>query len=762
MANDIRSLRPIDALRLVNSTRIGPVLDSSGMRRLMDAGGLLVGDGKRLDLLKLAAWLRNRRAEQTNPDAKGRKERDYEAHRAAMAARSRAKALAGREVGPLPSVADPERRERCRTSFRLFCETYFAETFNLGWSDDHLKAIARIEDACIRGGLFAFAMPRGSGKTSLVEAACLWAILFGYRRFVALIGPTEDHAERLLESIKLAVETEDLLLDDFPEASYLIRKLEGIVSRANGQLLGGERTHIEWGAKSVVFPTVPGSSCSGAIIRVAGLTGQIRGMVHRTTKGQKLRPDLVVLDDPQTDESARSPSQCSERVSVLSGAILGLAGPGKKISGFMPCTVIKPGDMADQILDREKHPAWQGERWKLVVRWPDREDLWLRYAELRKASQRNGGRGETATAFYGENREAMDAGGEVAWEHRRNEDQLSALQHAWDLRIDHGDRAFFSEFQNDPLPDIEANADDLDPDDIERKVNGLSRAELPVDASAVTMFVDVQQAALYWLIAAWAPDFTGAIIDYGTWPDQKSDYFTLAEVRRTIARAAPGASFEGMIYKALSECCGEQLRREFKAANGATLRVSKCLIDANWGRSTEIVYQYARQGDFAGIVSPSHGRYYGASSLPFSDHRPVPGERMGHRWRIPPPSGRRAVRYVLFDTNWWKSSVADRLRLPIGDRGALSLWGGPRTSHRMLAEHLTAERRIPTEARGRKVDEWKLKRPGLDNHLLDCIVGASVAASIVGVAVAGPSNAVPAAKRKVRLSELQAKKRGAA
>ena len=31
--------------------------------------------------------------------------------------------------------------------------------------------------------------------------------------------------------------------------------------------------------------------------------------------------------------------------------MLGLAGPGKKISGIMPCTVIRPGDMADRILD---------------------------------------------------------------------------------------------------------------------------------------------------------------------------------------------------------------------------------------------------------------------------------------------------------------------------------------------------------------------------------------------------------------------------
>jgi hypothetical protein len=58
--------------------------------------------------------------------------------------------------------------------------------------------------------------------------------------------------------------------------------------------------------------------------------------------GQTVRPSLVVLDDPQTDESARSLSQCASRESILAGAVLGLAGPGKKISGIIPCTVICP------------------------------------------------------------------------------------------------------------------------------------------------------------------------------------------------------------------------------------------------------------------------------------------------------------------------------------------------------------------------------------------------------------------------------------
>ena len=106
-------------------------------------------------------------------------------------------------------------------------------------------------------------------------------------------------------------------------------------------------------------------------------------MKYKRADGRTVRPSLVVLDDPQTDESARSLSQCATRESILAGAVLGLAGPGKKISGIMPCTVIRPGDMADNILDRDKHPEWNGERTKMVYSFPTNEKLWQRYAEIR-------------------------------------------------------------------------------------------------------------------------------------------------------------------------------------------------------------------------------------------------------------------------------------------------------------------------------------------------------------------------------------------
>jgi len=53
----------------------------------------------------------------------------------------------------------------------------------------------------------------------------------------------------------------------------------------------------------------------------------------------------------------------------------------------------------------------------------------------------------------------------------------------------------------------------------------------------------------------------------------------------------------------------------------------------------------------------------------------------------------------------------------------------------MLIEHLTSERPITISARSRTVDQWQLL-PGRENHLLDCVAMAAVAASISGVIAA--------------------------
>jgi hypothetical protein len=654
----------------------------------------------------------------------------YEAHRERAAARQAELSESGRDIGPLPAVVDPARKAAAAGSFRAFCDSYLPATFCLPWSDDHLETIAAVEAAVIRGELLAFAMPRGSGKTSLVEAAALWSLLYGHREFVAIIGSDEGHASTMLDSIKIEAETNELLADDFPEAIFPIVALERIHQRAKGQLYRGKPTHMHWTANEVQFPTIEGSRASSGIIRVAGITGRIRGMTaKRACDGRKVRPTLVLIDDPQTDESARSPSQVASREAVLKGAILGLAGPGVKISGLATVTVIQPDDLADRLLDRERHPAWHGRRMRLVYDWPTATAKWDEYAELRRRGQRDGSGTGAADAFYVSHQAEMDAGARVGWPARKQADEVSAIQHAWNLRIDRGEAAFMAEFQNDPLADA-AKADGLQPADVATRAINVPRWTVPAGLDTLTAFVDVQKDLLYWAVVAWGHQFRGHVVAYGTYPDQGRSYFTLRDARRTLSHAH-GSNVEAGLLAGLETVAGDLLEREFaRETDDAVLRVGLLAIDANWAQSQGVVRDFARRSKYGPRVLPTHGRFVGASGQTISDKAPDRGERIGANWRTS-TIGRQ--RHILYDTNAWKTFVAARVKLEAGDPQGLTLHAG---EHDMFAEQLASEVPVRVESKQRVVDEWRLI-PGRDNHFWDCLIGSAVAASYVGVSAVG-------------------------
>ena len=745
------NMRVVDVARLLNSTSFGFVLPQARLYREFNRVGFRIGSSenpRNINLLKYIAWMFDRK--HTPEETSGA--RSYEDRRNAERDRQAEQSLAGRDIGPLPEVVNPDRKAACERNFQLFCESYFPETYSLAWSPDHLKVIEKIETAVLRGGLFALALPRGSGKTTITESAALWSMLYGHREFVVLIGATESAALELLDSLKTELEVNERLAEDFPEVCYPVAQLEGIANRCAGQLYKGERTRITWTSNEIVLPTVEGSRASGIIVRVAGITGRIRGMKFKRSDGRNVRPSLVVIDDPQTSESAGSLEQTRKRVRVLAGDILGLAGPGQKISGIMPCTIIRPGDMADIILNRNTHPDWNGEKTRMVYRFPSNMKLWEEYAEIRAEALRTEGNFQKATEFYLANREAMDAGAEVSWEARFNHDEVSALQHAMNLKFQ-DEAAFMSEYQNDPLPDDTADDSLLSVDEICAKINGLARRRVPLKCDRLTMFVDVQKALLFYVVIAWAEDFTGAVIDYGSWPDQHRHEYSLADANPSIQTILPKAGFEGALYAALDALTKDYLGREWEREDGAVLKIEKALIDANWGQSTDIIYTFCRQNVHAGVLLPSHGRYVGASSKPMTEYRKQPGDRLGLNWMIPNVAGKRAIRHVIYDTNYWKSFIHARLAVPVGDKGALTLYGRIPGAHQLFAEHLTAEYRVKTQGRGRTVDEWKLKPQSHDNHFLDCVAGCAVCGSMLGASLPETLPAKLDRKPMIRLSD---------
>ena len=664
---------------------------------------------------------------------------DVQAHNYNSVKYERAKSLSARDIGDIPDVVNHARRYEAQQSLAVFCQTYQPGIYTRPFSDVHYAVLNRMEMSMKQGGLFAYAMPRGTGKTKIAESSVLWSILAGHRRYVVLISATEKLAQQSLDNIKKELSTNDLIFQDWPDVVFPIWSLEGSPGRASGQMLYGEPTYLVWKGDQLVMPTVPGSKASGSVIEVRGITGSIRGMNANLPGGRgSIRPELVVLDDPQTDESAKSPTQCSDREKIIKGTILGLAGHEHEITACMPCTIMKKGDLAERFLDNEKEPEWQGVKTGLLKSMPSNKKLWEEYADLKRE------KGDTAQNFYIENRTAMDEGAVPMWEECYTKGQISAVQYAMDLKIKVGEDAFWAEYMNAPLDDI-ADSEVVTMEQVMEKTTAYLRWQVPPNVTHLTGFIDVHKNVLYYMICGWDEQFNGYILQYNIWPETTRKYFDRRDISETLQKKYGGQSVDGQIYSGLRDCTEKML---FHRWGHTGLHVGLCIIDANW--RTILVKQFCREAKWNARLLPGHGRFIGPDRKPLDEYDKRTGDTPGHYWRIPAAVSRGGIRHILYDINYWKSFINSSLIAPPGERGCIQLFGG--ADHKGIAEHFTSEYPSEVSARGRVVNQWQPYPGREDTHWWDCLVGCAVGASRLGSSTIDKNKVV---RRRTRISYME-------
>jgi hypothetical protein len=704
----------------------------------------------------------------STPFGRSGKGGDYETYRARQASISRERSASGRDIGEIPPPANPERRERCRLDLAAFLREYFPEKFYRPWSEDLRQYIAELQNICLHGGQKAKARPRGGGKTTIAVGAAEWATCYGHCCFTFLVGDSSAKAVEILQSIKTDLQTNERLAEDFPEICLPIKSLEGIANRANAQTHNGRRTYIVWREQKIVLARIEIDGkltpSSEATIQVSGITGgKLRGPQTTRSDGKVVRPDFVLIDDPQNRKSASNPAQCEKRERLIKGDIMGMRAPGKKFGAVMTCTIIHEGDLAWRMLNRELNPDWQGSISKLLYGFGPAADqkppawaLWEEYFKLRADSLRAGNGRKPADDFYRANQPQMDAGLTAGWASLKLDEDISAIQYAMNLYAELGAEAFFAEYQNEPVKPQD-QAEELTFDQIVAKADGSDRGLVPAEATRLVAFIDVGTKALYPGMLAAQDDFTGRFIDYGSYPDQKRQYFRKADIRRTLLEPDGSKKFERFeeaLWAGLESLTGILLGTEWKKEDGGMIRVERCLIDARWGEVTDLIRKFCKESVHAALLTPSFGHYIGAASQPMSEWKIKPGDRSGLNWKMPKPQPGLA-RHVTFDSNYWKWFARERLRQGRGGGGCLTLFGSP-DQHRMFADHILAEYPVVTEGRGRKVTEFKMK-PGLeDNEFLDVLAGCCVALSVQGASLEETRQRAEAPKRRRRMSEWAA------
>ncbi len=106
MAIDPRRMKPSECCRTLNSTRLGEVINERQLYRYRSRAGNRIGEGQHIDLLRFTAWLIEERHRPRPVDSGD----PYEKLKERARERNAAIALAGRDIGELPAVADPIRK----------------------------------------------------------------------------------------------------------------------------------------------------------------------------------------------------------------------------------------------------------------------------------------------------------------------------------------------------------------------------------------------------------------------------------------------------------------------------------------------------------------------------------------------------------------------------------------------------------------------------------------------------------------------------
>ena len=649
-----------------------------------------------------------------------------------------AKTAAAQEVGPLPGVVNPDRRESCRLDLVRFALTYFASTFYIELAPYQTAMLDRFQAVILGGGREAHAVRRGGLKSTCARVAAIWAAVYGHRRFVVLVGATDDKSNEHRENFFHLMASSHLLSEDFPEVTPLILKAKQPKRqfRLNGQLL---TLHPKDDRGRIVFPDIPGSVSSQVHVAPFSLMAtDVSGLSYIQNDGRVIRPDLLIFDDVQTPQSSTSPSQTDEREDLITKTFIGLAGLGVEMAAVMVCTVRAHQDLTERFMDRKRHPDWHGRVWKSVLRMPERMDLWDRYAALLGSGDTPKDGKAAAQDFYALNRADMDTGARVAWEHDKLPEELSALQSLMTIRA--VDPEFFQrEIQQEGGVVADKSGVRLESQLLLPRLSQVDRGEVPQQASYLTAFIDSSDQVLWFMVCAWERDFSGAIVEYGTWPDQGRQVFYKSDLARRISQEKPGASWEEAFVHAHNQLEAELLQR--------FPNLDLILKDWSDGEQKPRIQSQV-------LASANRPRI-----RPSKAFAPKPGRKPVHAWGDPQRDRQTGSYWVerrsdhpvhaQYDANIWKSHAARRLLTTPGAPSAVMLPGKDERGNRLLVEHLTSEQPKAVSYDGAHGVSWQAI-PGRDNDWWDCFVGCCVAASMCGVGMAGEK----AAKRERRTFAL--------
>ena len=302
-------------------------------------------------------------------------------------------------------------KEECRYDFEKFCRTFLGEQFSSTWSTFHYDLVKALEDIIFNHKdeetKNVRAAPRGHAKSTFVSFAFpLWCICYGYKQTIIVISCSADMARLFLTRIREELEFNELIIKVFG-------KLQGSSKWNNSEIL-----------------TSTGVYCVGK-----GAGQQMRGLNFKS------RPDLVIIDDLESEESVATETQRATLDKWFSSAVMKMGSPNCDF--FFIGTVLSYDSLLYKLLTLPTYSMWQRKIYRAVIKFSE-STLWLEWEE-KMTNLSDPDPYNTAKKFYFKHKKEMLKGTKVLWESQRENMYL----HLMETRLQ-DEEAFNSEFQNDP------------------------------------------------------------------------------------------------------------------------------------------------------------------------------------------------------------------------------------------------------------------------------------------------------------------------
>ncbi|MFB3926900.1 MAG: hypothetical protein ACE14T_12690, partial [Syntrophales bacterium] len=262
------------------------------------------------------------------------------------------RALIQSKAKPFPDdkKSQRERVKRGEGDLEFFGKTYFPHYLDTPASELHKYFCARYPAMINRaietgeGDREADAAPRGNAKSTWTTLILpIWCVVYKKRMFPLLVSETAAQSIDFLSFIKMELETNERLKQDFPEACG-----EGPV----------------WQAAQII-------TRNGAKVRGVGAGQKLRGMRHGSR-----RPDLVIGDDLENDESVESPDQRKKLEKWFFKALMKIGQPDTVY--IVVGTILHYDSLLANLLTK---PGWKGRKFKSVLKW-SHSKLWEAWEAL--------------------------------------------------------------------------------------------------------------------------------------------------------------------------------------------------------------------------------------------------------------------------------------------------------------------------------------------------------------------------------------------